>query len=212
MMKPVTNGGGDHYPEKRRCGCCGSRKRCCVVVSATVLITVVLVILIVAFTVYKIKEPTTVIVSSTVEGVTPRVVLVPQLKVELNITLELGFLIHNPNHASFQHGPITALIFYRGTLQVAEAELSSGRIPPAGSVTLPCWVTVQADRFASEMKQLASDVLAGEIQMESRASVPGKVKFLIFHKHVVAVSDCLITIGVSDLKVRSQDCHNKIKL
>ncbi|XP_043717862.1 uncharacterized protein LOC122665792 [Telopea speciosissima] len=194
------------YPPKPRRSCALRW----ILIFLPIFILLLLIILILSFTVFKAKDPTTQVVSVTVDGVSPEVIL-PQFKVELNITLNLQILVHNPNHASFKHGPGTTVVYYNGT-QVAVGDISPGTVPATGSETFANKLNLQADRFVSEISELISDLMAGEFEVETKSTVPGRVKFLgIFHKHVVSLSDCRIVIGISNLKVRSQECNNKIK-
>ncbi|XP_042515367.1 uncharacterized protein LOC122089739 [Macadamia integrifolia] len=175
-----------------------------------ILILFFIIILILSLTVFKPKNPTNQILSAAVGGVSPRVEL-PQLKLQLNITLNLQILVHNPNHASFKHGLGAAIVYYHGS-QVAVADLSPGTVPATGSETLAANLTLEADQFVPEINGFISDVMAGEFEIETKSTVPGRIKFLgIFQKHAVSLSDCRIVIGISDLKVRSQECNNKIK-
>ena len=169
------------------------------------------VVLALALTVFKPKNPRTEIVSATVGGVSPRVSF-PALRVELNVTLDLRILVKNRNYASFRHGAGTSVLLYRGS-QVGEAELFPGDIPSRGSTTVPCRLTLEVDELGSDLSALISDVLAGELAMETRTRIPGRITFLGFiKKHAVAVSECRFTVGLADLKVRSQDCKSKAKL
>ncbi|KAF8394782.1 hypothetical protein HHK36_018718 [Tetracentron sinense] len=205
----AENGGVGGWKQQRKV-----RKRRCLVATAAVvllLFTLFVIVLILAFTVFKPKDPQTQIISATVDGIAPRVSL-PALRVELNVTLDLQILVHNPNRASFKHGPGKSLVFYRGN-QVGEIDLSPGQIPDRGSETLRCRLTLEADQFASDMTHLISDVLAGELVIDTRTRIPGRVTFLgIFKKHAVALSECQVAIGITDMKIRRQDCKNKTKL
>ncbi|XP_043695795.1 uncharacterized protein LOC122646324 [Telopea speciosissima] len=194
-------------PRKRNRSCAARSALICLLILIILFIT----ILILAFTVFKPKDPTTEILSTTVDGILPQVQF-PQFKVELNITLNLQILVHNTNQASFKHGTdATALVYYHGT-QVAVAEILPGTIPANGYETIASRLTLEADQFMSQISELIKDVMAGEIEVETKATVPGRVKFLgIFHKHVVSVSNCRIVIGISDLKIRRQECNYGIK-
>ncbi|KAJ4974472.1 hypothetical protein NE237_007646 [Protea cynaroides] len=195
-------------PRKRRRSCFARS----VLIILLLLILLLIIILILAFTVFKIKDPTTTIVSTTVEGISPKVQAVPQPKIELNITLNLHIVVHNPNHASFTHGTGgAALVYYHGS-QVGVAVIPPGTIPSNGNGTIYSEVTLEAELFMSKIGELLQDVIAGELEIETKSTVPGRVKILgIFQKHVVSVSDCQIVIGISDLKVRQQVCNYGIK-
>ncbi|KAI3854367.1 hypothetical protein MKX03_037254 [Papaver bracteatum] len=190
------------------------RRSCCCIASIAILaflLTLIIIILILAFTVFKPKDPKTELVSAKIEGVEPRVSL-PAIKIELNITVSIELLVRNPNHASFRHGLGKSLVFYKD-IQVGDVDVYPGEIPSRGSETIGSKLTLEADKFGSHISGLISDVLAGEITIQTKTTIPGRVKFLGFiKKHAVATSDCQITIGITDLKVRQQQCRNKTKL
>lgn len=181
-------------------------------VAIVVLIAVLFaVVLVLALTVFKPKNPRMEIVSAAVSGVSPRVSL-PAVRVELNVTLDLKILVRNRNYASFRHGTGASELLYRGS-RVGEAELLPGDIPARGSTTVQCRLTLEVEELGSDLRELISDVLAGELEVEATTRIPGRVTFLGFiKKHVVAVSECRFTVGLGDLKIRSQDCKNKAKL
>ncbi|XP_015897785.3 uncharacterized protein LOC107431405 [Ziziphus jujuba] len=190
------------------------RKRKCHIAVGVILLLIILlfiIALILALTVFKPKQPRTQLLSATLDGVAPRVSF-PAIKIELNITLDLKLLVENKNHASFKHGAGTSSLLYKSK-QVGEAQLSPGFIPAMGSSTLPCRLTLEVDKMASDLPTLISDVLGGELVVETHTRIPGRVKFLGFiKKHVVAVSRCQFTLSVKEMKIKSQVCKSKTKL
>lgn len=190
------------------------RRSCKVAVLATILLllAVILIGFIVGVTVFKVREPKTQVVSASLEGVAPRVSF-PAIKVELNVTLNLTLLIQNRNHVSFKSGEGEGELLYQGS-QVGDTQLHPGLIPAKRTSSLLCRLTVQVDRFAdSSLMSLISDIAAGQLLLQTKTRIPGKVTFLkIFHKHIVSTSNCQIVIGFPDLKIKSQDCKNHNKL
>ncbi|KAB2621768.1 hypothetical protein D8674_023950 [Pyrus ussuriensis x Pyrus communis] len=190
------------------------RKRSCLIAIGAILFLIFLlfiIALILALTVFKPKQPKTEIHSASVDGVAPRITF-PAVRIELNITLYLTINVENQNHASFRHGEGKTLLLYQGT-QVGDANLYPGNIPARGNAMLPCRLTLQADKLANDMSKLISDVMGGEIMVETKTRIPGRVTFLGFiKKHAVAISECQLTIGFPDMKVKSQDCKSKAKL
>ncbi|XP_050379405.1 uncharacterized protein LOC126796703 [Argentina anserina] len=189
------------------------RKRPCLIAIGVVLsliFIIFIICLVLALTVFKPKQPRTSLVSATVDGVTPRVSF-PAIKISLNITVDLVILIENPNHASFKHGTGKSLLLYKG-VQVGDVDLYPGEIPARGNGTMQAKLTMQADRLTSNMNNLVSDALSGEFVVEISSRIPGRINFLGFiKKHVVAVSDCELTVGVPSFKVKNQVCKNKTK-
>ncbi|KAL5550348.1 hypothetical protein UlMin_000524 [Ulmus minor] len=190
------------------------RKRLCIFAIGAVLVLLLIlfiIALILSLTVFKAKEPRTELLSATVDGVSPRVSF-PAIRIELNITLDLKILVHNRNRASFKHGAGKSLLLYLGN-QVGEAELYPGFIPARGSATLPCRLTIQVDELGSNVAGLISDVLDGELVLETKTRMPGRITFLGFiKKHAVAVSECQLTISITQMEVKSQVCKSKAKI
>lgn len=208
----TTNENAEHKPlhpapppRARRRFC-----RCCAITSAIVLLLIVIV-LILFFTLFKPKDPTTTLLSTTVYGVSPSVSL-PTIQFQLNVSLDLLFHVRNPNRASFRHRPGESLVLYRGN-QVGDVDISPGKIPATGSEQIPCRVTVEADKFGSDSTRFLADVVSGEVEFEARTRIPGKVTVLGFiKKNVVAVVDCLVMVQFPGLTVGRQECQHKIKM
>lgn len=190
------------------------RRRVCLIgigVVLLLLIMLVIISLILAFTLFKTKEPTTKLVSATLEGIAPRVSL-PAIDIKLNVTLDLNILVGNPNRASFKHEQGKSVLLYKGN-QVGETDIYPGFIPAKGSATLPCRLTLQADELVSNVTTLIGDLLGGQLSVDAVTRIPGKVSFLGFiKKHIVANSYCQFTFGIPDLKIVSQICNTKTKL
>ena len=96
---------------------------------------------------------------------------------------------------------------------MGEVEIYPGKIPARGSTTIDSRLTLQIDKVASQVLQLVRDIIGGELAVDTHTRIPGRVTFLGFiRKHAVAISECHIVIGVSKMKVRSQECKEKTKL
>lgn len=204
----------DHEQEQQLPRVKPPRKRLCLIaVGAILLLLLVLfiIILILSLTVFKPKQPTTQLQSAKLDGIAPRVSF-PAIDIQLNLTLDLQILVGNRNHASFKHGSGKSLLLYQGN-QVGEADIYPGMIPARGSTVLPCQLTLQLDEIASNLSGLIKDVLDGELVMETRTRIPGRVNFLgIFKKHIVATSECRFTVAVLAMKIQKQECRSKAKL
>ncbi|KAG1365598.1 hypothetical protein COCNU_12G005980 [Cocos nucifera] len=189
------------------------RRRCLILGGACLLLLLVLgvVALVLYLTLFKPRDPTMKLVSARVEGVFPRLSL-PAVRIELNVTLELEVLVHNPNRAAFDYAEGHTVLYYHGA-QVGDADLEPGRVPPRGDGHVQVRFTVEADRFATKFLSLIADVAAGEVPFDSSTEIPGRVTILGFIKrHVVAESECHIGIGVPKLRVKSQECSYKTEL
>ncbi|KAK7294925.1 hypothetical protein RJT34_17824 [Clitoria ternatea] len=189
------------------------KRRVCLITTGVLLLLVliIIVIIILALTLFKPKEPKTQLVSATLEGIAPQITL-PAINIQINITLDLKILVQNRNAASFKHEEGKSQLLYKGK-EVGETVIYPGLIPSKGSVTLPCRLTLEAEKFASNLSALVGDLLGGQLSMETVSRIPGKVTFLGFiKKHVIAKSNCQFTISIPDLKINSQVCKSKAKL
>ncbi|KAL2943012.1 hypothetical protein RDABS01_031360, partial [Bienertia sinuspersici] len=177
-----------------------------------ILLVIILVLIIVGVIVFKVRQPRTQVASASLEGVAPRVSF-PAVKIELNVTLNLTLLIQNCNHATFKSGDGEGVLLYQGN-RVGDTQLHPGLIRAKRTSTLFCLLTVEVDSFAdNNLTTLMSDVVRGQLQLETKTRIPGRITFLgIFHKHFVSTSDCQIVIGFPDLNIKSQDCKNHNKL
>ena len=122
--------------------------------------------------------------------------------------------VRNPNPAAFRHGPADTALYYRGAA-VGSGEVPAGTVPSRGGATVRMNMTVQADRVvaAAGIGGLVADVVAGEMEFEARTEVPGTVTLLgIVKRGVEARSVCRVVIGVADVSVRRQECHNEARL
>lgn len=189
------------------------RRRCLIAAGGAALVFLMLlfiIALIMALTVFKSKPPRIQLLSATVEGVAPRFSF-PLIRVELNLTLDLKLLVQNRNYARFKHGQGKSLLLYQGN-QVGEADIYPGLIPARGSATLPCSLTLEVDKLASNLADLINAVLGGDLVMETHTRIPGRISYLgIFKRHAVAVSECQLTIAVQAMTISKQTCKQKTK-
>ncbi|PIA60218.1 hypothetical protein AQUCO_00300015v1 [Aquilegia coerulea] len=185
------------------------QRNCLIFMAGSAVLLIILLILI--FTVFKIEDPEIKLVSTTVSGIVPRVTNPNlRLQVELNITLDIKIEVHNPNYFSFKLGEGTSQVYFHSD-QVADVDILPGHIGSKSSDMLECRLILEADKF--NMTSLIRDVFSGELDIEMRAKLPGRVTILGFiKKHVVASTDCQLGIQVPSLNLTKQDCHQKVKL
>ncbi|KAJ8649887.1 hypothetical protein MRB53_002910 [Persea americana] len=185
--------------------------RRCAAASAILLLFIFLLVLILALTVFKAKDPTTTLSSISVSGVSPRV-SIPALNVQLNVSLDLIILVQNPNRASFTYGHGKSFVFYRQT-QVGEADLPPGRVPSMGSERIGCRLTIQTEKFVSDLGPFIGDVMSGEVGLNATMRIPGKVTVLrVFKRHAVAVVQCHVAIGFPNLRIRGRECQHRTEM
>jgi hypothetical protein len=187
----------------------------CVAFAFLVLLLLAAAAAIVVLVVLRPRDPVTKLLSVNATGVLPGVVTQPAVSVQLNVTFLLVVRVRNPNPAAFRYGAASTTLLYRGA-EVGGSVVPAGTVPSRGTVTLSLNMTVQADRFlaaAGGIRGLTAAVLAGEMGFEARTNVPGTVVLLGFIKRrVEARSVCRVVIGVADVQVRRQECHNEAKL
>jgi hypothetical protein len=184
----------------------------CLLATLAVLLALATTLLVLFLTVLKVRNPTTRLVSTTLAGVAPRLTF-PAISLQLNVTLLLTVAVHNPNPASFAYGAGGHTdLTYRGA-RVGAAEIDPGVVPSRGDGEVRLALTLQADRFAADLARLVADVESGEVAMEASTRIPGRVTILgVFRRRAVAYSDCSFVFGVAEMKVRSQQCHDRTKL
>ncbi|XP_051125365.1 uncharacterized protein LOC127247532 [Andrographis paniculata] len=185
------------------------RKRCAVIVCLTVtavIVLLVLLIVILGFTVYKPKHPVTTVNSVSVADLDLSLDLTSGVK--LNISLDAGINVRNPNRVGFKYSDSTAYLRYRGK-DVGEAPIAAGRVGARSSTDMNITLTVIADRLVSD-RNFFSDAASGTLPFESFIKLDGKVRIL-FSFHVTAYATCDLQIHVFNRSV-SQKCHYKTKL
>lgn len=182
-------------------------------VCLVLVLALILTIVILAFTVFKPRDLTTTVVSPAVSGLSQRVNTVTGRLDYFNVTLDMVLSVRNPNRMTFAYEPTTALLYYRG-VQVGDADVAAGRMPARGSEVMKVKLMMEAGKINTDLgSNLIKDAMAGAIGVGTFVRIRGKVTFLGFIKfHVAAMSACEMEVGVSEMKVRSQECKNKAKL
>lgn len=197
-------GRGDARSRRRRRGttCCAA--------TVAVLVAVVLLIVILAFTVFKPKRAVTTVDTVSLKNLDFSVDVL-RLRVELNVTLNLGLTVENPNKVGFRYKNSSALLNYRGQL-VGEAPIPADEISAGETKPMNLTLTLLADRLLSD-SQAYSDVVSGELPLNTYTKISGKVMLMnIFRIHVVSTSSCDLTLFVSNRTVGNQQCKYKTKL
>ncbi|KAJ4963578.1 hypothetical protein NE237_023517 [Protea cynaroides] len=174
------------------------------------LLFVFLLLLILGLTLFKAKDVTITVNSVTVKNLHYSLEPPPSIKAYLNATLLLDMSVHNPNKGSFKYNNGSAKIDYNGEL-VGEAMIPAGDIPSDGTVEITTTVTLMADRLLSD-SNFYSDMVYGSIPFSVYTRIAGKVKILIFKKHIVTHTSCYIALDIHTGKVTDTQCSSKISL
>ncbi|KAJ4962275.1 hypothetical protein NE237_022214 [Protea cynaroides] len=174
------------------------------------LLFVFLLLMILGLTIFKGKEPTITVDSVTVKNLQYSLEPPPKIKAYLNATLLLDMSVYNPNKASFKYGNSSANIDYNGEL-VGEAMIPAGDIPSDGTVEIITTVTIMADRLLSD-SNFYSDMVYGSIPFSVYTRISGKVKILIFKKHIDTHTSCYIALNIRTGNVTDTQCSSKVNL
>ncbi|KAK6918889.1 Late embryogenesis abundant protein, LEA_2 subgroup [Dillenia turbinata] len=179
----------------RRClkVCCG--------VTLLIVLTLVLVSVILAFTVFKIRDP---IITVNSLG-DPEIGLGPE---GLNVTLNLLVTVENRNYGSFKFVDSISYVDYHGDI-VAHLPLKGGVVPARGKHFITTTAEVFSDRLLNNPHFLR-DFAAGNLNMTSSATLPGKATILTFKVDAKAISSCDISIFILPSNVVSK-CWSKLK-
>ncbi|KAK4801062.1 hypothetical protein SAY86_021549 [Trapa natans] len=200
----VTEGREDARSRRRR------RWIICCAVGVGVLVAVVLLIVILAFTVFKAKRPVTTVNSVSLENLGISVDVL-RLRVQLNLTLDLGITVENPNKVGFRYKNSSAQLNYRGQM-VGEVPIPADKISAGERKPINLTLTLLADRLLSD-SQVYSDVLSGELPLNTYTKISGKVLLMnIFRIHAVTTASCDLTLFVSSRTIGNQQCQYKTKL
>ncbi|KAI5073021.1 hypothetical protein GOP47_0011034 [Adiantum capillus-veneris] len=193
------------YMKRRKAAIAGG---CCV----CLVVLLGLVILILAFTVFKAREP---VIS--VEQVELGSLALPSSglnisDLHLNLSLNVGVSVYNPNHASFRYSNSTSYMFYR-QLAVGQASIPAGKIGARATQILHSTIKLNASSSLLLEPHLFSDLAAGSFPMSTYALVSGRVNVLnIFKHHARASSVCTMAIDIASRSVQNMTCSSHVKL
>eukprot|EP00252_Welwitschia_mirabilis_P007948 TRINITY_DN19647_c0_g1_i1.p1 TRINITY_DN19647_c0_g1~~TRINITY_DN19647_c0_g1_i1.p1 ORF type:complete len:227 (-),score=-30.40 TRINITY_DN19647_c0_g1_i1:276-956(-) len=170
-----------------------------------------LILVIVAATVLKPKDPDISVNSVAVDHFHAKIDPA-LLSIDLNVTLRLGVLVRNPNHASFRFGNSTAEVFYRGNL-VGDADIPAGKLPAGSSVDMNVTLVLIGGRNLLSDGRILKDALSGKIPLSTTTRVAGRVNVLgVFRHHAVSYSVCNLTVAVPAGSLVEQQCSHSLKL
>ncbi|XP_068642046.1 uncharacterized protein [Aristolochia californica] len=186
------------------------RKRRKVLIGVSVFLIFVLIILVLALTVFKPRHAITTIKSVKLQSM-KAALNVPNMGLDLNVTLDLDILVKNPNPASFKYTNSVALLYYRG-MQIGEAEIPAGEIFSEETLEMNVTLTVLADRLLSN-SDAYSDVTSGQVQVQTSTRISGKVTVMkIIKHHMVSYSYCDLLLDVWNQTVANMECRYRTKL
>ncbi|XP_078435365.1 uncharacterized protein LOC144706335 isoform X1 [Wolffia australiana] len=205
LTKPTAEEERRRRRRRRLCWACGA--------CLAVIVILGVVALVLGLVVFRVRQPTTTLVSATPGGIAPRFSLAP-FKLELNLTVDIDLLVYNPNRASFAYAGGATALTYRG-IDVGQGDVLPGRVPARGSTHLLTRVTVDAAKFL-EGPGLLGELAAGRLSLNASTVVPGRVTLLGFvHRHAVTYSDCEFVFGVSLLAppvILQQNCRQRTRV
>ncbi|KAL0375498.1 UNVERIFIED_CONTAM: hypothetical protein Sradi_3465500 [Sesamum radiatum] len=182
-----------------------TRRRCICLWVTAVILGLGLLLLILGLTVFKAKRPLTTVNSVALDDLDFSVDIT-RLRVLLNVTLEVGISLTNPNRVGFKYSPW--LQVQRN--DVGEVPVPAGKIGARDTRSLNLTLTLMADRLLSN-SALYSDVISGTLPFQTYIRIAGKVRIL-FSIHVVTYTTCDLEINVANRTLSDQKCHYKTKL
>ena len=186
------------------------RRNICLGVTAAVILFIFLLLLILGLTVFKPKQPTTTVDSTSISGL--KVSLdIARLSVLVNVSLDIDLSIKNPNEVSAKYKDTSAFLNYRGQV-VGQVPIPAGKISADSTQPMNVTLTLLADRLLSD-SQLFSDVMAGAIPFNTLTKISGKVSiFNLFKVQFTSTTRCDLVVFVSNSTIGDQKCKYKTKL
>uniref|UniRef100_A0A6M2EC27 Late embryogenesis abundant protein LEA-2 subgroup domain-containing protein n=1 Tax=Populus davidiana TaxID=266767 RepID=A0A6M2EC27_9ROSI len=186
------------------------RRNICLGVTAAGILFIFLLLLILGLTVFKPKQPTTTVDSTSISDMKVSFDIA-RLRVDVNVSLDVDLSIKNPNKVSVKYKNSSAFLNYRGQV-VGEAPIPAGKILADKTQPINVTVTLMADRLLSD-SQLFSDVMAGAIPFNTLTKISGKASiFNLFNVHITSTSSCDLLVFVSNRTIGDQKCKYKTKL
>ncbi|CAK7343454.1 unnamed protein product [Dovyalis caffra] len=186
------------------------RRNVCLGVTAAVILLIFVVLLILGLTVFKPKQTTTTVDSTSISDL--KVSLdIARMRVDINISLDVDLSIKNPNKVSAKYKNSSAFLNYKGQV-VGEAPIPGGKILADKTKPMNITLTLMADRLLSD-SQFFSDVTAGAIPLNTLTKIHAKVSlFNLFKVRVISTTSCDLVVFVSNRTVGDQKCKYKTKL
>ena len=129
----------------------------------------------------------------------------------LNMTLVVDLSVKNPNAVSFKFNNATTTVYYRGVL-AAEARNPPGTAKARRTLRMNVTADVMADQLLSSTNSLVTDVVRGQIPMDTSTIISGRVKILFVKKQVGINMNCSMKVNTSSLTVDDLSCQRKVKL
>ncbi|KAL3702213.1 hypothetical protein R1sor_020235 [Riccia sorocarpa] len=182
--------------------CCG--------ITTGVIVLVVVILVILLFTLFKPKDPKLTVESVVLNGFSFDISNL--LSPRVNVSLDTGVSVKNPNYASFKFRNTTAYIFYHGK-PIGESSIPAGEIKSRGTAHL----TVPVDVFITSSllnANLTNDLAAGVFPVSTQVEIRGTANFLniVKLKNARSISNCNVEIFLSNQTLKSVDCDNNLKV
>lgn len=163
----------------------------------------VVAIIVLIFTIFKVKDPVIILNSFTSQNNT---------NITNNSTMSIvaDVSVKNPSYFSFKYSNTTTTLYHTGTV-VGEARGPPGRATARRTVRMNVSMDFMLDRLTSA-PNFSEELVSGKLGMSSYSRVPGRVKFLVFKKHLVVKMNCTMNYNVSGKAIQDLKCKKKVKL
>ena len=175
-----------------------------------IVITIVIIAVILAFTVFKPRQFT-----STVDFIAVHDMDIGfnvfSLSVKLNVSVDVGVSVKNPNKFGLKYYDGYAQLFYRGQT-IGEAPIPKGEILPEETKGVNVTLTLMADRLVSNT-QIFSDVTSNKMPLSTFMKISGEVNILgLFKFNGKSTSTCDFNIIVSNKTIENNVCKYKTEV
>ncbi|KAB1226358.1 hypothetical protein CJ030_MR1G020579 [Morella rubra] len=182
----------------------GGLKLCCVV-TAVILVIIAIVVVVLGFTIFKPREP---IISIHLLGLKTTNLPMLFMNAKQNATLPALVTIENPNYGAYKYKNSTSHVTFHGSL-VGEAPLVGRYVPARRVVNITIHVSLVPEKLLTN-PHFEKDYEAGNLNLTSTISLPGKVSFLkIFKMHGRIDTWCNTTVFLR-AKVAESTCETRL--
>lgn len=165
--------------------------------------------LILMLTVLKVKDPTMNLNYVTLKGLESANLF--NLLPTTNLTIEADMSIKNPNAAAFKFNNAVTGIYYENVL-IGEAKTPKGTAKANKTFRLTITIDVMLQTFL-RVPRFLGDLTAGEMPVNTRSSIKGKVEVLNIVKKTVGVKlDCSLTVVLASQNFKDLNCKRSVSI
>lgn len=185
------------------------RRRCCLCLTIILIIIILtfFIILTLSLTIFRPRHAITTVNSVNLSSINLGLDI-PNLSIDLNVTLALNITVFNPNAVSFRYpNGGTAQIYHHEEI-AGDAVIPAGEIGAKGREMIDVALTVLADNLIGK-GDVYKDVLAGQpLVFQTYTTLGGEVAVLGILKHkLVSHTSCDVSVNVRKRTVENSNCR-----